>query len=312
MTPITNRFALKWLILLLFLTSSAVADKIVLKDGTMEESDRIWESENYIHFILKGTRTVEIRYAKSIVERIERRKPEDNLSIKPPGVQSQVDQSTKKEHSTTAVNQPSSGREPQARPVKLKPLDRQIARDNKAVSFYDPRRSKRYWASRKMKFTTLGAALEAMAELYDRSSLWVETHMGEENDLGIIHANLIQQRQREEAESDGQNEPPSSVTEQADIDPTNKIELPTQTSPGSKSKTKVEMSQVSSGVRFYDPRRIKKYWSSETAHHSTLKEAIDALANQYGVSAEWIERHLGDSNDLAEIHHIIQESMVTE
>ena len=51
--------------------------RIVLQDGTIETSDRVWESDRYVHFILKGTNGVEIRYAKDIVSRIER----DNEAI---------------------------------------------------------------------------------------------------------------------------------------------------------------------------------------------------------------------------------------
>ena len=51
------------------------ADRIYLKDGTIEQSDRIWESDNYFHFILKGTENVEIRYAKAIVDHVDRDTP---------------------------------------------------------------------------------------------------------------------------------------------------------------------------------------------------------------------------------------------
>jgi hypothetical protein len=63
---------------------SAAADTIFLKDGTTEQSERVWETEKFVHFILKGTKTVEIRYSKDIVERIERDGALGDPLTKPP------------------------------------------------------------------------------------------------------------------------------------------------------------------------------------------------------------------------------------
>lgn len=60
-------------------------------------------------------------------------------------------------------------------------------------------------------------------------------------------------------------------------------------------------SKPSSGVLFYDPRRIKKYWSSPTGHHDSYRDAIAALAADFDRPAQWIEENLGDTNDLEEI-----------
>ncbi len=55
-------------------------------------------------------------------------------------------------------------------------------------------------------------------------------------------------------------------------------------------------------LAFYDPRRPYKYWASKNSKHKTFKKAVDALAKQYGQSPSWIQAHMGDSNDLAQIH----------
>lgn len=69
------------------------------------------------------------------------------------------------------------------------------------------------------------------------------------------------------------------------------------------------MPRPESGLLFYDPRRPKKYWSSETRHHDTFREAVAALAADYDRPAEWVEQHLGDSNDLVEIHRRLEETL---
>ncbi len=56
------------------------------------------------------------------------------------------------------------------------------------------------------------------------------------------------------------------------------------------------------GLRFYDPRRKHKYWTSETDQHKTFQAAIAALAKQYDRPADWIKSNMGQTNDLNQIH----------
>jgi hypothetical protein len=56
------------------------------------------------------------------------------------------------------------------------------------------------------------------------------------------------------------------------------------------------------GLQFYNPRRPQKYWTGATSKHHSFKEAIATLAKQYGRSPEWIQQHMGETNDLYEIH----------
>ena len=62
------------------------------------------------------------------------------------------------------------------------------------------------------------------------------------------------------------------------------------------------------GLEFYNPRRPQKYWSSASSKHHIFKEAIATLAKQYDRTAEWIQHHMGETNDLYEIHQNLQRS----
>ncbi len=194
--------------------------------------------------------------------------------------------------------------------VRHQPLQahQHLIKENRGVSFYDPRRPMRYWAMRNSKHKKLTSALDAMAKPYERSAKWVETHMGQENDLGKIHYNLARQFQ---SESHG-NDKSGLLKLKKRI-----RELPL--TEGAIEQKKVEMEgdrqtpssrpQIGSGIRFYDPRRVEKYWSSQTKRHHTLKAALKALAQQYGVTPSWIETHMGDTNDLSIIHLNIQKNL---
>ena len=57
-----------------------------------------------------------------------------------------------------------------------------------------------------------------------------------------------------------------------------------------------------SGVLFYNPRRTYKYWSGLDGKHHTLDEALATLAQKFGQTPEWVAKHIGDTNDLGQIH----------
>ncbi|UCE53315.1 MAG: hypothetical protein JSV31_29355, partial [Desulfobacterales bacterium] len=132
--------------------------------------------------------------------------------------------------------------------------------------FYDPRRTHKYWSSGTSKHNAFHEAIAALAKHYDRSPEWVQTHMGETNDLNEIHQNLKASKLNDH-----------------------------QTEIKAKSKT-------TKTIEFYNPRRTYKYWSSETSKHNTFHEAITALAKHYDRSPEWVQTHMGENNDLNEIH----------
>ena len=66
------------------------------------------------------------------------------------------------------------------------------------------------------------------------------------------------------------------------------------------------------GIKFYDPRRKRKYWTGTSTHHNSLQDALASLARQYNVTPKWIEDHMGESNLLIEIHRSIRSSLPRE
>lgn len=64
-------------------------------------------------------------------------------------------------------------------------------------------------------------------------------------------------------------------------------------------------------LEFYNPRRPQKFWISASSKHQTFEAAISALAKQYGRSPEWVQRHMGETNQLAEIHRNLSSSKFT-
>jgi len=77
-------------------------------------------------------------------------------------------------------------------------------------------------------------------------------------------------------------------------------------------QTETEIESTTSGILFYDPRRAEKYWVSPESRCRTLEEAVGILAKQYEQTPEWIIAHLGETNDLVEIHRNLARSAATE
>ena len=134
------------------------------------------------------------------------------------------------------------------------------------LQFYNPRRPRKYWTSASAKHNTFEEAIAALAKQYDRSPEWIQHHMGNTNDLDEIHQNL----------ENSKRSAPAKIQEVDD------------------PKTPE--------ILFYNPRRSQKYWTSATAKHNTFEEAISALAEAYGRSQEWVQQHMGNTNNLSEIH----------
>ena len=57
-----------------------------------------------------------------------------------------------------------------------------------------------------------------------------------------------------------------------------------------------------SGIVFYNPRRPFPYWTGKALKYKSYNEAIQALAVEYGQSPQWVQKNMGESNDLSEIH----------
>jgi curved DNA-binding protein CbpA len=65
-------------------------------------------------------------------------------------------------------------------------------------------------------------------------------------------------------------------------------------------------------IFFYNPRRPKRYWSSDNSRHDNFKDAIQHLAVMYQRSPDWVTRYMGVENDLSAIHHNLIEQKVIE
>jgi hypothetical protein len=55
-------------------------------------------------------------------------------------------------------------------------------------------------------------------------------------------------------------------------------------------------------IPFYDPRRKEKYWASAQSRHNDVDGAVNALAELFGHTPQWVTAHMGTTNDLGEIH----------
>ena len=350
----------------LLVVPEGYADRITLKDGTNIVSEKVWQTEDHVHFILIGTRDVEIRYAKEIVEKIE----QQGITVKPGVVRKPLKTPATRKIITAKPTQPTPGPGKSAEAVAKLPSssqsvvgsDEAIVKANRGLSFYDPHREKRYWASHNSTFDTLNDALKALAKIYNQSPQWVADNMGEENNLAAIHANLIERRKAELAAAGiktvlvkpspqlfyfKEREYPYHVgpgkdfkTQSEAIDALalqyhqsadwvrqqigsqnelKKIhQMLSQTDQPTADRAQTSINQSGSsqssqllpdGLLFYNPRRDQKYWTGKMARHSTLQEALHALAKQYGVTAEWIETHMGNTNDLSAIHRNIKDSL---
>ena len=79
-----------------------------------------------------------------------------------------------------------------------------------------------------------------------------------------------------------------------------------------KDKTKKNSSSEADGIVFYNPRRPYKYWTGSNSKHKSYQEAIQSLATKYGRSPEWIQAHMGDTNDLEQIHENLANAAVKQ
>ena len=150
---------------------------------------------------------------------------------------------------------------------KIKPAPNQPV----GPAFYDPRRPYKYWADKNSKHKSYTGAIQALAKKYKSTPEWVQSHMGDSNDLDQIHRNLAK--------------------------PQTKQVLP-KTQPTASSAPE---------FLFYNPRRPYPYWTSKQSKHKSYKEAIQAIAKQYDRSPEWIKLNMGATNDLNEIHRNLVE-----
>jgi hypothetical protein len=142
------------------------------------------------------------------------------------------------------------------------------------VAFYDPRRAQKYWSSPDARHATYAEAVQALGREFDMPAEQVERTIGRSNDLLEIRRRLASGEVADEQVA---------------------------TAPQAAWGAEV--------IEFYNPRRSYKYWSSSTDRHTSFREALEALAGEFNRSPEWVEAHMGATNDLAEIRRNLTESL---
>jgi hypothetical protein len=55
-------------------------------------------------------------------------------------------------------------------------------------------------------------------------------------------------------------------------------------------------------VPFYDPHRKQKYWAASQSRHTDINSAVAALADLFERTPAWVTTHMGNTNDLSQIH----------
>ena len=262
------------LIMVMIFPLHGMADIIYLKDGTQVEAEKIWEEEGLVRFSIPEYDGIVITYTKEFVERIVRDEPNSRNGINSTNGGERAnrrlnvnDAPLKKNNIEVPSNSHSNENQGERSPIDYDAdteINMALVESVAGIRFYSARRSFKYQTGPDSKFHTFKEAIDDLAIKFERDPYWIGQNLGNTNDLGKIYLNLSRSM-------DG-------------------------------SGTEAETSPEVSGILFYDPRRTYKYWVTSDSKHHTLDEAIDALSSRYSRSPEWIIKHLGDTNDLSEIH----------
>ena len=132
------------------------------------------------------------------------------------------------------------------------------------IQFYSARRAFKYQTGPDTQYHSFKEAVDDLAAKFGKDPYWVGQNLGDTNDLGQIYINLSRTKEETETEKDA--------------------------------------TYNKAGILFYDPRRTYKYWVADDSKHHTLEAAINALAEKYSQTPDWIIDHLEETNDLTEIH----------
>jgi hypothetical protein len=292
-------------LIFIYSVNSAFSGTIFLKDGSTENSDKIWVSEELVHFVLNGTNSIEIRLSKKIVDKIVQNDG-SILNISESGSEKEISTALPKNISIDDRTEDHISNLKEKNTMDESTIQAFLD-SHKGLNFYDPRREKRYWADKKAQFNNLSMAVNAMAQRYGRTPNWVERHMGDDNDLSVIHQNLIRTLEQETTRVGKKvvkkGAPDRSVGRKVSE------AGGAQEARGTFSQIKLNIERFK-GIEFYNPRREQKYWSTPSDHHPSLTDAITFLAKLYGVSYQWIEAHMGDTNELDQIHANLQNAIL--
>jgi len=272
---------------LLMLPEKGTSDLIFLKDGTQVEAQKVWEDNGLVRFSLPNYDGIVITYSKEIVERIERghkgvdsnqkavndkeRARFEGSAEASPGNNNNLTVPTT-EQSRSGVS--SDGAGPSNNPSVASAyteIDMSLVESVTGIQFYNARRTFKYQTGPDAKFHTFNEAIDDLAAKFDKDPYWIGRNLGNTNDLGQIYINVNRTEEQTEVET--------------------------------------EDTEDTARILFYDPRRTFKYWVAVDTKYRTLDEAVNSLAQQYARSPEWVIDHLGETNDLTEIHHNLQKEI---
>ena len=268
-----KKFLLTYLAILLLPLNTA-ADIIFFKDGMKTVcQNRAWEEGDEIKCEYEG---LVLTYQKNDVLRIEKTKIKKEFEKPAQTKEAAVKPTVQAIERPVEINPPAPEKTSALnKAAQPSPIDTASLK-TKGLEFYNPRRPHKYWTSATAKYDTFKEAIAALAKQYDRSPDWIQHHMGSTNDLDQIHRNLSNNKL---------SAPPTIQAAEDDTPP---------------------------DIVFYDPRRPHKYWTSATAKYDTFKEAISALGKAYDRSPEWVKQHMGNTNNLNDIHHNLEKSKSTD
>jgi hypothetical protein len=270
-----KKFALIFFVIILMPFDTG-ADIIFFKDGMKTVcQDRAWEEKEEVKCEYEGTILI---YQKKDVERIEKTENKKQ-SERLPGREPQMSVKAAEKQATSSAEKKQTAisrkKPPAQKDFRIGAAKPDTAK-NRGLQFYNPRRPQKYWTSAASKHHSFKQAIAALAKQYDRSPEWIQHHMGDTNDLYEIHQNL----------SEGKLNAPLEVQE--------------------KEKRKIPE------TLFYNPRRPQKYWTSASSKHNTFKEAIAAMAKEYDRTPQWVQKYMGTTNNLSEIHQNLANQRETE
>jgi hypothetical protein len=246
----------------LWIVASAGADTIYFKDGMRTVcSGKAWEEKDEVHCEYDGGLLI---YPKKDVSQIE----------KSPTIREENESPKAQDQGFTLPSPPTAASAP---PPPSKGVSSPASKSPSGISFYDPRRPKKYWSSPTVHHDSYQKALSALASEFGRPAQWIEENMGDSNDLEEIRDTLTARKQA--------------------------------ASPGPKIPAE---HTAAGGIEFYNPRRPQKYWTAPDAHHNTYEEAIAVLAREFGKPSAWIELHIGDSNDIGLMRQSLKNAQLAE
>lgn len=268
--------------ILIVFSATGSADLIILKDGTRVDAQSVWEDDGLVRFTLPDYDGIIITYSKEIIERIE--KGQQGNPSQPKAVMGTERPATEMGAEAPTVTKdggalPSADRNAEdgfsegvakaqddtsAAPFRDPEIDMALVESVTGIEFYSARRDLKYQTRPDARFRTFKDAVDDLAAKFDKDPYWVGQNLGNTNDLGQIYINLSRSAEEDE--------------------------------------TVDETEAETAGILFYDPRRAFKYWVTTDSKHHTLEEAVNTLAKQYERTPDWIIDHLGETNDLAEIH----------